>query len=146
MLANNEIGTIQPVAEIGKLAKAKGILFHTDATEAVGKIPVDVDALRVDLLSFSAHKIYGPKGWGCTCAGEPAAPPRAAPDGGGLSRGCAGTLNVPGVVGFGVASRSHSKTCLARAWLTQLRDRLDRDPLALEGVTSAATHGAPPTR
>src|SRR5262249_5940191 len=65
MFANNEIGTIQPIADIGKLAKEKGVLFHTDATQAAGKIPIDVEAMGIDLLSATAHLLYGPKGVGC---------------------------------------------------------------------------------
>jgi cysteine desulfurase len=106
MLANNEIGTIHPVAEIGKIAKEKGVLFHCDATQGVGKIPVDVQALGIDLMSFTAHKIYGPKGVGALYIRKKAPRVRLAPmiDGGGHERGMrSGTLPVPLIVGFGMA-------------------------------------------
>ena len=106
MHANNEIGTIAPIAEIGKIAKAKGVLFHTDATQSVGKIPVDVEAMGIDLLSLSAHKLYGPKGVGALYvrAKSPRVRLVAMMDGGGHERGMrSGTLNVPGIVGLGAA-------------------------------------------
>ncbi|MGH7935296.1 MAG: IscS subfamily cysteine desulfurase, partial [Candidatus Binataceae bacterium] len=106
MYANNEIGTIHPIAEIGRIAKEKGIVFHSDATQAVGKIPVDVDKDGIDLMSLSGHKIYGPKGVGAIYVRSKGPRVRITPiiDGGGHERGMrSGTLNVTGIVGFGKA-------------------------------------------
>ena len=106
MYANNEIGTVHPIRDIGKIAKEKGILFHCDATQGVGKVPVDVDQDGIDLLSMSSHKIYGPKGCGALYVRAKGPRVRLTPliDGGGHERGMrSGTLNVPGIVGFGKA-------------------------------------------
>lgn len=106
MFANNEIGVLQPIGEIAALCRARGIAFHTDATQAVGKVPIDVAALGVDLLSFSAHKFYGPKGIGALYVRRSSPPVRIEPqiDGGGQEHGLrSGTLNVPGVIGFATA-------------------------------------------
>ena len=106
MLANNEIGVIHPIAEIGHRLRERGVLFHCDATQGVGKIPVDVDAMCIDLMSFTAHKIYGPKGCGALYVRHTKPRIRFVPqmDGGGQERGMrSGTLNVPGIVGFGKA-------------------------------------------
>jgi cysteine desulfurase len=108
MFANNETGVIQPIAEIGALCRRKKVLFHTDATQAFGKVPIDVEAMSIDLMSLSAHKIYGPKGIGALFVRRRKPRVRLAPQihGGGHERGNrSGTLNVPGIVGFGEAAR-----------------------------------------
>lgn len=107
MTANNEIGTIAPVAEIGKMAREHGVLFHTDATQAVGHIPINVDAMNIDLLSLSAHKFYGPKGTGALYVRKRHPKVRLVSQmhGGGHERGMrSGTLNVTGIVGMGKAA------------------------------------------
>lgn len=128
MLANNEIGTINPVKEIGKIAKEKGILFHCDATQGVGKIPVDVQDMGIDLMSFSAHKIYGPKGVGALYVRKknPRVRIAAQMDGGGHERGMrSGTLPVPLIVGFGTACELCDQEMATEAVrLAAMRDRL----------------------
>jgi cysteine desulfurase len=130
MYANNEIGTIQPVREIGRIAKEKGIIFHSDATQGVGKIPLDVEAMGIDLMSFTGHKIYGPKGCGALYVRSKGPRVRLTPmmDGGGHERGMrSGTLNVPGIVGFGKAcelSGAEMETEAAR--MIELRGRLQK--------------------
>lgn len=128
MLANNEIGTIHPVAEIGRLCKEKGVLFHTDATQAFGKSPIDVEAMGIDLLSASGHKIYGPKGVGLLYVRRrnPRVRCEAVLHGGGHERGMrSGTLNVPGIVGFGAAAAVAEQDMPAESVrLSKLRDQL----------------------
>lgn len=130
MHANNEIGTVHPLREIGKIAKEKGVLFHTDATQAVGKIPVDVEAMGIDLLSCTGHKIYGPKGCGVLYVRAKGPRVRLVPqmDGGGHERGMrSGTLNVPGIVGFGKACELAAAEMEGEAARTlALRERLHR--------------------
>ncbi|NGZ97080.1 MAG: IscS subfamily cysteine desulfurase [Nitrospira sp. WS110] len=134
MLANNEIGTINPIAEIGKIAKAKGVLFHCDATQGVGKIPVDVQAMGIDLMSFTAHKIYGPKGVGALYVRKrnPRVRIAAQMDGGGHERGMrSGTLPVPLIVGFGKACElCEQEMTTEAARLSKMRDRLQADIMA----------------
>jgi cysteine desulfurase len=130
MFANNEIGVVQPIAEIGKLCHEKGIIFHTDGVQAVGKIPVDVQAMNIDVMSITAHKVYGPKGVGALYVRRrnPRVQISEQINGGGHERGMrSGTLNVPGIVGFGKACElagaemeEESKRLLA------LRDRLQK--------------------
>jgi len=129
MAANNEIGVIQPIAEIGAIAKEKGILFHTDAVQAVGKVPFDVTAMKTDLVSLSGHKIYGPKGVGALYVRRrnPRVLLAEQISGGGHERGMrSGTLNVPGIVGLGRAAelcRLEMQKDTER--LGKLRDRLN---------------------
>jgi cysteine desulfurase len=134
MLANNEIGTINPIAEIGKIAKEKGILFHCDATQGVGKIPVDVNHLGVDLMSFTAHKIYGPKGIGALYVRKKGPRVRLAPqiDGGGHERGMrSGTLPVPLIVGFGKAVElCENEMPTESKRMAAMRDRLQSQIMA----------------
>jgi cysteine desulfurase len=129
MLANNEVGTIQPLAEIGRIADEHGILFHTDATQAVGKMPVDVAAWGVHLLSMTAHKLHGPKGVGAlyVSARKPAARLSPTIHGGGHEGGMrSGTLNVPGIVGFGKACElARADMATELPYIAGLRDRLE---------------------
>jgi len=128
MHANNEIGTLQPIAAIGALCKERGVLFHTDATQAAGKLPIDVHEMQVDLLSLSAHKIHGPKGVGALYARRRNPNVRLDPlfEGGGQERSLRpGTLPVPLIVGFGEACRLARKEMSADAErMARLRDRL----------------------
>src|SRR5881397_1255270 len=130
MAANNEIGVIQPIAEIGAVAKEKGILFHTDAVQMVGKVPFNVNDLKVDMASLSAHKLYGPKGVGALYVRRRNPRVLLSPiiDGGGHERGMrSGTLNVPGIVGFGKAAELCRQEMAAdTARLTALVARLNK--------------------
>ncbi len=132
MYANNEIGVVQPIEEIGKIAKEKGVFFHSDAVQAVGKIPVDVNKDNIDLLSMTAHKIYGPKGCGVLYVRRRNPRVQLAPqiDGGGHERGMrSGTLNVPGIVGFGKAAELCQKEMAEESkrlggWRDQLKEAI----------------------
>jgi cysteine desulfurase len=129
MTANNEIGVLQPIAEIGAIAKEKGILFHTDAVQAVGKVPFNVNDLKVDLVSLTAHKMYGPKGVGALYVRRrnPRVLVAEQISGGGHERGMrSGTLNVPGIVGMGkAAALAMAEMATESARLRALRDRLN---------------------
>jgi cysteine desulfurase len=139
MAAHNEIGVLQPIREIAAIAHAKGALVHTDAVQAAGKVPIDVETLDVDLLSMTAHKMYGPKGVGALFVRR-RLPVNLTPqiDGGGQERGVrAGTLNVPGIVGFGAAADiARAEMPVESKRLAALRDRLlDRLRRVVEGIT-----------
>ncbi len=148
MFANNEIGTIQSMAEIGKLAKEKAVLLHTDATQAAGKAPVDVEAMGIDLLSATAHLMYGPKGVGCLYVRRKNPRVRIAPmiDGGGHERGMrSGTVAVPLAVGFGKAAEiCRDGMGEESRRLAALRDRLQ--DLILSKVDEAYLNGHPERR
>jgi cysteine desulfurase len=132
MAANNEIGVLQPIAEIGKLCHEKGVIFHTDATQAVGKVPIDVIKQNLDLVSISAHKMYGPKGVGALYVRRKSPRVQLSPiiDGGGHERGMrSGTLNVPGIAGLGkacaICDEEMPQESLRLAGLrNQLRDKI----------------------
>lgn len=161
MYANNEIGVLQPVRTISRIARNHGVLFFTDATQAVGKVPVNVEEDGIDLLTLSAHKIYGPKGIGALYVRRrgPRVRLTAQMDGGGHERGMrSGTLNVPAIVGLGKAcelcgeelgtvapgARASARGTEA-ARLTELRDRLEKGLLAIEGarVNGSRVHRLP---
>src|SRR2546426_2343548 len=129
MMANNEIGVLQPIAEIGAIAKEKGILFHTDAVQMVGKVPFNVNDLKVDMASLSAHKMYGPKGVGALYVRRRNPRVLLSPiiDGGGHERGMrSGTLNVTGIVGFGKAAEiCKAEMATESERVRTLRDRLN---------------------
>jgi cysteine desulfurase len=138
MYANNEIGNIMPVKEISAIAKRKGIIFFSDATQAIGKIPVDVNKDGIDLMTFSAHKLYGPKGIGAVYIRRKNPRVKLAPqiDGGGHERGIrSGTLNVPGIVGFGKACEIAASEMNDEGKRTsELRDKLETGLVKIEGV------------
>jgi cysteine desulfurase len=150
LFANNEIGTIQPIDEIGALCHERGVLFHTDAAQAVGKIPIDVNRANIDLLSISGHKIYGPKGIGALYVRRhnPRVELAEQMHGGGHERGMrSGTLNVPGIVGLGAAcaiAAAEMESEAAR--LTAMRDRLQAKllvPLDHVRVNGSQQHRLP---
>jgi cysteine desulfurase len=148
MLANNEIGTINPVTAIGKVAKEKGVLFHCDATQGVGKIPVNVQEMGIDLMSFTAHKIYGPKGVGALYVRRKAPRVRLEPMmyGGGHERGMrSGTLPVPLIVGFGKACElCEQEMPTESVRMAKMRDRLQEG--IMKGMDEVYLNGHPTER
>ena len=147
MAANNEIGTVQPLVEIGAICRERNILFHCDAAQAVGKLPIDVQALGIDLLSISAHKLYGPKGVGALYVrGRPRVRLVAEIDGGGHERGMrSGTLNVPGIVGLGAACElAGAEMASEGARLRGLRERLQTR--LFDGLDDVFLNGHPTER
>jgi len=149
MYANNEIGVIQPIKEIGAIARKHNVVFHSDATQAVGKVPVNVDEDNIDLLSMTAHKMYGPKGIGALYVRRrnPRIKVTAQIDGGGHERGMrSGTLNVPGIVGFGKACEICKEELSGEMErLAELRDHLERELLKVEEsyVNGSTAHRLP---
>jgi cysteine desulfurase len=147
MAANNEVGTLQPLAEIGRITRERSVYFHTDAAQAIGRVSIDVDRMGIDLLSMSAHKIYGPKGVGALYVRSrgPRVRVIAQTDGGGHERGLrSGTLNVPGIVGL-------SKACEllaveSRAETERIRHLRDRLHAALEAKIEGVTLNGDPER
>ncbi|MGE5294965.1 MAG: cysteine desulfurase family protein [Solirubrobacterales bacterium] len=148
MMANNVVGTINPAEEIGQLCRRRGILFFCDATQAVGKLAVSVERIPADLLAFSSHKIYGPKGTGALYvrSKSPRVKLAAQIDGGGQEHFLrSGTLNVPGIVGFGAACRLCEEELTGRASLSsELRDRLEKG--LLDAIPDSQIHGHPTQR
>ena len=149
MWANNEIGTVMPMREISAIAKKHGVLLFSDATQAVGKIPVDVNADGIDLMAFTAHKMYGPKGVGALYVRRknPRVKVTAQMDGGGHERGMrSGTLNVPGIVGFGKACEICMQDMEADTKrISKMRDRLEAELMLLEEayVNGSIAHRLP---
>jgi len=148
MAANNEVGTLNPIGEIGKFAQERGIFFHTDAAQAVGKIGIDVKARNIDLMSFSAHKMYGPKGIGALYVRRKNRRVRLVPliDGGGHERGYrSGTLNVPAIVGFAKALEISLQSMeKENQRLKSLRDRLERS--LMQEIEEVQLNGHPTER
>jgi cysteine desulfurase len=148
MWANNEVGTIQPIHEIGRTCRERGVLFHTDATQAVSKVSINLAATNIDLLSMSGHKMYGPKGCGCLYVRNKPARVELAPilDGGGHERGYrSGTINVPGAVGVGAACEiAMREMAIEEPRLRKLRDRLERG--ILDKVDGVQMNGDPSSR
>jgi cysteine desulfurase len=147
MMANNEIGTIQPVAEIGAICEERGIVMHTDATQAVGKMPIDVQAMHIHMVSFSSHKLYGPKGVGALYirSRDPRVVLEPQMDGAGHEHGIrSGTLNTAGIVGFGTAVQIAAEEMQTESpRLGSLRDALQQKLVAVGDV---AVNGHPGRR
>lgn len=138
MAANNEIGVLQPLVKIGEMCRERGVIFHSDAAQAIGKIPLDVQAMQIDLMSLTAHKVYGPKGIGALYVRRRNPRVQLAPQqhGGGHERGMrSGTLYTPQIVGFGKAVEIAVQTqATENQHLTQLRQRLWEQLSVLEGI------------
>ncbi|MCB0646862.1 MAG: IscS subfamily cysteine desulfurase [Saprospiraceae bacterium] len=149
MWANNETGVIQPMKEIGEICKKKGVLFMSDATQAVGKIPVDPREVGVHLMAFTSHKMYGPKGVGALYVSRknPRVKVTAQMDGGGHERGMrSGTLNVPGIVGFGKAAKiAKEEMAQDTERISKLRDRLESSLMEMEEtyINGSVAHRMP---
>lgn len=145
MFANNEIGTLQPIAEVGKLLQEKDVYFHVDAAPAAGKVPIDVQALGIDIMSLSSNDMYGPRGVGALYVRD-GTRIEAVEQGGGQERGLrSGSENIPGIVGFGEAAEiARSEMASESARLTALRDRLVKG--MLESVEDSALNGHPTRR
>ncbi|MCL6518416.1 MAG: cysteine desulfurase NifS [Armatimonadetes bacterium] len=145
MHSNNEIGVIEPIAEIGEIAREKGVLFHTDATQSVGKVPINVNELKVDMLSLSAHKFYGPKGVGALYIRKGVRIENFMHGGGQENGKRAGTHNVPGIVGLGKAAELAKETMAEEAeYLTRLRDKLTQG--ILTRIPDSRLNGHPTKR
>ncbi|MFC1557529.1 IscS subfamily cysteine desulfurase [candidate division KSB1 bacterium] len=148
MTANNEIGTIAPIREIGEITREKGVLFHSDAVQAAGKIPLDVDEMNLDLVSLTAHKMYGPKGIGALYIRRKDPRVKLSPiiHGGGHERGMrSGTLNIPGIVGFGEACEiCRTEMADESLWVKALRDRLQN--IIMSGLDEVYLNGHPEKR
>ena len=148
MHANNEIGVLHPIEQIGRLCKERGVLFHTDATQSYGKEEIDVEACGIDLLSLSAHKLYGPKGCGALCIRRRNPRVRCEPmqDGGGHERGLrSGTLNVPGIVGLGAAAEiCNEEMAVEQQRIRGLRDLLQKS--LMSRIVGGVLNGHPRRR
>jgi len=147
MFVNNEIGVIQPIAQLGEICRGKGVIFHVDAAQATGKVAIDLQTLKVDLMSFSAHKTYGPKGIGALYVRrKPRIRIEAQMHGGGHERGMrSGTLNVPGIVGMGEAARICREEMTSEiARVRALRDRLEQR--LMKALPDAVQNGDPAAR
>src|SRR5258708_34171149 len=142
--ANNEIGVLQPIAEIGKLCRERGVIFHTDAVQAIGKVPVDVNKMNIDVASITGHKLYGPKGAGALYVRRKNPRVQLVPliDGGGHERGMrSGTLNVPGIAGLGKAGAiAQEEMPQESCKMAGLRNRL-KDGI-ISGLYEGFIHGS----